>query len=82
MGGWVYRPAYDASSTRTDKQSRLLFKIRLHLGPFLVAHGDKQGPGFGFVQSSSTMEELFLLRPMGPRGQPLERSVMVHYLTM
>lgn len=61
---------------------RLLFKVRLHLGPYLVAHADKQGKGFGFVQSSSTLEELFLLRPMGPRGQPLERAVVVHYLTM
>lgn len=61
---------------------RLLFKIRLHLGPYLVAHADKQGKGFGFLQSTSTLEELYLIRPMGPRGQPLERAVVVHYLTM
>lgn len=47
-----------------------------------MAHADKQGKGFGFVQSPCTLEELFLLRPVDPRGQPLERSVVVHHLTM
>lgn len=47
-----------------------------------MVHADKQGKGFGFLQSASTLEELYLIRPMGPRGQPLERAVVVHYLTM
>lgn len=79
---WISQSGHRSTHNTKHNTKRLLFKIRLHLGPYLVAHADKQGKGFGFLQSACTLEELYLIRPMGPRGQPLERSVVVHYLTM
>lgn len=66
---------------RQDIACKLLCKIRLHLGPYTIAHYDKQGRGFAFVQSTATAHDLFIARPITSKGRPLERSVLIHFLT-
>eukprot|EP00624_Nannochloropsis_granulata_P001895 evm.model.NODE_19137_length_17385_cov_39.881851.2 len=66
---------------RQDIASKLLCKIRLHLGPYTIAHYDKQGRGFAFVQATATAHDLFIARPINSKGRPLERSVLLHFLT-
>lgn len=66
---------------KQDIASKLLCKVRLHLGPFTIAHYDKQGRGFAFVQSTATAHDLFIARPINSKGRPLERSVLIHFLT-
>ena len=62
---------------------RLICKIRIHLGAFTIAHQDKQGKGFAFVQSPATLQELSFLRPVSRTGRSLtdQRAVIIHFLT-
>jgi len=78
------RPVLSPSFSTLDKKdvaSKLLCKLRLHLGPYTLAHYDRQGRGFGFLQSTATAGELFLSRPINRLGHPVQRHVLLHYLT-
>lgn len=74
----------EAAETMVDKKgiaSLLVCKVRLHLGPFTLAHYDKQGRGFAFLQATSTAQELFIPRPIDAQGRARDRSVLIHFLT-
>ncbi|CAN0209886.1 unnamed protein product [Ectocarpus sp. 6 AP-2014] len=69
-----------------DRQSvvaRVLGRVRLYLCPFAVCHGEALGRGFVFVQQTpNPVLELEYLRPVNSNGRRLDRSIILHFLSM
>ncbi|CAM9791971.1 unnamed protein product [Choristocarpus tenellus] len=71
-----------ASTDRQEVVARVLTRIRLYLCPFAVSHGEKIGRGFVFVQTPNPLLELSYLKPVNSNGNQLDRSVLLHFLSM
>lgn len=77
-GGGARRQPLD----RQGVVARVLGRVRLYLCPFAVCHGEAQGRGFVFVQTPNPVLELEYLRPVNSNGRRLNRSVILHFLSM
>ncbi|CAM9780055.1 unnamed protein product [Chrysoparadoxa australica] len=62
--------------------ARCIGRVRLYACPFSVFHCDAVGRGLLFLQSRNTIAELAYLAPVDIHGKLLQRSLLLHYLTM
>lgn len=62
---------------------RLLRKVRLYVGPFVVAQSDSRGEGFLLVQSSRPLLDFVLLEASVDyrTGEPYSRELLMTYMT-
>eukprot|EP00904_Undaria_pinnatifida_P003552 jgi/Undpi1/13198/HiC_scaffold_8.g02860.m1 len=67
---------------RQNVMARILGRVRLYLCPFAVCHGEVQGRGFVFVQTPNPVLELEYLQPVNSNGRKLDRSIILHFLSM
>eukprot|EP00953_Heterococcus_sp_UTEX-ZZ885_P009136 5416-Heterococcus_DN1.PRE.3 len=82
MCAQLKRLAKGEQFSRNDAVAHALSRVRLYLCPFFVCHNSAVGPGFVFLQSPNSLLELHYISPVTSSGRGLNRSLLLHYMTM
>jgi hypothetical protein len=68
--------------TQTIIRNEIFGRIRFYACPYAIFKTQELGNGFLFVQSNNTLQDLSLHISKDTTGRILERSVLMHFLTM
>ncbi|CAJ1958008.1 unnamed protein product [Cylindrotheca closterium] len=72
----------DRESTQTTVRNEIFGRIRFYACPYAVFKTQELGKGFLFIQSNCTLAELSLTIPKDTTGRVVERSILMHFLTL
>lgn len=71
-----------ASLDKDEVRSEIYRRIRFYACPYAVFKTQELGNGFLFIQSNNSLRELSLMLPRDESGRTLERSILMHFLTL
>ncbi len=60
---------------------KLIRKSHMYLNPFYIAKRKGKGPGFLYLNSKNTLEQLYLTVPVDMDGNPFVRSAICRFVT-
>jgi len=60
---------------------KLLVKANMYLSPFYIGKREERGPGFLYLNSANTLEQLYLTVPIDINGNAFSRDITVRFCT-
>lgn len=72
---------FSAAQKRDAALRGCLGRVRMYAFPFYVGRRASKGAGALFLQSKNTLDEFFFDGPVGPRGEPANRTIFASFVT-